>query len=139
MARVLCIDDYPLYAEMVAAMLREKGHEVLALTVPLALDEALAFEPGVILLNLVRKAEVLGRPISHFETEVDGAKALIALGRHAAAGRIPLIVTALAVEESALPPGLRYEAFVNIPSGLPQLLVAIEQIAGRPPGALLTD
>lgn len=139
MARVLCIDDYPLYAEMVAAMLRGHGHEVEAVTVPLVLDEALAFDPELILLNLVRKAEVLGQPITHFETEVDGAKALIALGRHAAAGRIPLIVTALAVEESALPRGLRYEAFVNVPIGLPQLLVAIDRIAGKPPGTLLTD
>ena len=128
MARVLCIDDYPLYAEMVGAMLRSHGHTVQTAIVPLDLDAALEFDPQVILLNLVRKAEALGRAIARFEDDVDGAQAMLALARHARAARLPLIVTALAVDAAALPPELRHDAFLTIPGELPRLLVEIERV-----------
>ena len=41
----------------------------------------------------------------------------------------PLIVTAMAVAESELPPGLEYVAFVEVPNRLDHLLRIIGQLA----------
>ena len=80
MAKILCVDDYRMYAEMVGTMLEQRGgHEVKVDVVPLVVDEILAYAPDIIVINLVRKAEVLGSPVHDFYREVDGAKAVVAI------------------------------------------------------------
>jgi CheY-like chemotaxis protein len=137
MARVLCIDDYPLYAQMVADLIARHGHDVKAITLPFALEEAFEPLPDVVVLNLVRKSEALGKPITRFEADVDGAKALHALAAFGPAAEIPLLVTALAVEERWLPPETKYEAYFEVPQKLQQLLEAIDRLATRSPAEIV--
>ncbi len=128
MARVLCINDYLVYSEMLALLLQKKGgHEVQPLIVPFDLQRVTDFDPDVILVNLVRKTEALGVPLHDFYTEVDGARALSAIQEHPETRAYPLILTAMAVTESELPPGLDYVAFVEVPGKLDHLLRIIAQ------------
>lgn len=130
MARVLCIDDYPLYAEMVALMLEKKGgHTVKTEIVPLDLEEVRRYDPDVIVVNLVRKQEVLGSPLHDFASEVDGAKALHALVESPLTEQYALIITAIAVEERAIPKGIPYLAFIEIPQKLDMLNQAVIKVA----------
>lgn len=129
MARVLCINDYLVYSEMFALLLQKKGgHEVMALIVPFEIPRIRAFNPDVILVNLVRKAEALGAPIHDFYTQVDGARALRAIQESPDTRDFPLVITAMAVTEAELPKGLDYVAFVEVPGKLDHLLMIIDQI-----------
>jgi CheY-like chemotaxis protein len=130
LAKILCIDDYQLYAEMIGTMLERYGHhQVKVDVVPLVMDEVLAFDPDVIVLNLVRKAEVLGAPIHDFYREVDGGKALQALAKAEEIKDIPVVLTALAVRETEVPLGLHYEAFIEIPQKIDVLRHTIDRLA----------
>lgn len=130
MAKILCIDDYQLYAEMIGNMLGRYGHhQVKVDVVPLVMDEVLAFAPDVIVLNLVRKAEVLGAPVHDFFREVDGAKALQALSSAPELKDIPLVITALAVRETEVPLGFQYEAFIEIPQKIEVLRHTVDRLA----------
>ena len=130
MAKVLCIDDFRMYAEMIGTMLAQKGgHEVRVDVVPLSLDEIRAYDPDVIVINLVRKAEVLGFPVQNFYREVDGAKAVQAIAQSPLTGDYPIVLTALALKESELPADLRYEAFIEVPQKIDYLLHTINRLA----------
>jgi hypothetical protein len=130
MAKIYCINDYKLYAEMVGLMLERKGgHEVIADILPLDMAEIEAFGPDLIILNLVRKLDSLGAGGMHdFDTEVEGARALKFVNAAPALSRYPVVITAMAVLERDLPKGLRYEAFVEVPQKLDNLLEIIEKI-----------
>lgn len=129
MARVLCLDDYRMYAEMVGTMLRQKGgHEVKIDVVPLVMDEVVAFDPDVIVINLVRKMETLGSPLQDFFREVEGAKAFQELRAAPETERYPIVLTALAVREVEVPEGLRYEAFIEVPQRIEHLLHTIDRL-----------
>lgn len=130
MARVLTIDDYPLYAEMVSLLLaKHGGHETKSITVPFDASVIDAFDPDVIVVSLVRKTETLASgKIQRFDTDIEGAKALRALDE-GLVGRRPLVICALAVRESELPPGLRYAAFLEFPQKLDALLDTVERLS----------
>lgn len=130
MARVLCINDFFMYSEMMALFLEKKGgHEVKVLLVPFDLREVRDFDPDVILASLVRKTEALGTPIHDFYAQVDGARALRTIEDMPEFRDYPLIVTAMALVESELPDGLEYMAFVEVPNRLDHLLRIIGQLA----------
>lgn len=130
MARVLCLDDYLVYAEMVGLMLKQKGgHEVKIDVVPLVIEDVLAFDPDVIVINLVRKTEALGAPLRDFFREVDGAKAFKELAAAPETKAYPIVLTALALREVELPLGLHYEAFIEVPQKVDYLLHTIDRLA----------
>ncbi len=134
MARVLCINDHPLYAEMLAMMLiKQGGHEVKTMIVPFDLGVVRDFRPDVILLNLVRKTEALGTPIHDFDSQVEGARALKALRETGDASAYPLIITGMAVTEAELPKDVQYCAFVEVPQNLDLLMQVIAQTAAAKP------
>ena len=104
------------------------GHEVKIDVVPLAIDEVLAFGPDVIVINMVRRAEVLGSAIHDFFREVDGAKAFKAMAECDQTRGIPIVLTALAVKESEVPVGYHYDAFVEIPQKVDYLLHTVDRL-----------
>ncbi len=130
MAKVLCIGDFRLYAEMIALLLEQQGpHEVEVEIVPFDLDVIERFKPDVLIVNLARKIEAVGAPLQDFYTEVDGAKTLKALQTNPSLQQYPLLITAIAVEERELPRGFRYLAFLEVPSKFDYLLETIDRIA----------
>lgn len=132
--RVLSINDYPFYAEMVATMLTKKGgHTVQTEIAPVNLKAIERFNPDVIIINLVRKLETISAGgMIDFYHDVEGAKALRDLSRAAQEGKVkwPIILTSLAVLERELPhePGLEYVAFVEVPQKMEVLLTIIRKI-----------
>lgn len=139
MARVLCIDDYELYSTMVKHLLeRQGGHEVKVAIVPFRLSEIAAFNPDVIIINLVRKMDSFaGGGMVDFYAEVEGAKAFKALAEHIDTVPARIIVTAIAVREVEVPRSLPYVAFVNVPQQMDYLLRAIAEAAGSSPDDIL--
>lgn len=132
MARVAVIDDYPLYADMVVNMLRKNGHEAMADVTPLDLEKLRDFKPNVLVVSLVRKIEALGHDVSDFYREVDGAKSLIQLENTADFDILPVIISALAVEERHIPPEVRYDMYVDFPREIARLLRGVERLAKHP-------
>lgn len=129
MAKVLCVDDFKLYAEMIAMLLEQRGrHEVKVEIVPFNLAEIQQFQPDLVVMNLVRKIEAVGAPIQDFYTEVDGAKALRALQESPDLQGYPLVITSIAVEERELPAGFDYLAYIEVPTKFDYLLETIERI-----------
>jgi CheY-like chemotaxis protein len=132
--RILCIDDYPLYADMVAMMLEQKGgHTVQAEIVPVSLKAIERFKPDVIIVTLVRKLETLSAGgMQDFYADVEGAKAFREISKASRSGQLkwPIIITSLAVLERELPreEGLDYVAFLEIPQKLDMLLVVIQKV-----------
>ncbi|MDB5099484.1 MAG: hypothetical protein JWM80_3905 [Cyanobacteria bacterium RYN_339] len=129
MGRILCIDDYPFYADMVAEMLRKRGgHLVKSDVVPLDLAEIKAFDPDVIIVSLVRRLESISAGgMRDFYHEVEGAKAFQFIAAKAVQD-VPVIITGLAVSEMDVPRGLRYEAFIEVPQKLDALLRTIDKL-----------
>ena len=137
MARIFAVDDYELYAEMFAEMLRrEGGHEVAIGLTPLVPADLEAFGPDLVLLTIVRKLDALGHGALHdFYSEVDGARAFLDLRRVPAAEGLPIVVTSIGVREAEVPAELRHEAFVHVPQELDHLLGIIGRLlARRAPG-----
>lgn len=129
MAKILCIDDYQFYADMIALILEKRGgYEVKTAIYPLNLGEIENFSPDLILLNLVRKIETLGTALQDFYTEVNGAKALKALSENPLTEKAPLVVTAMGVTEEELPKGFHYKAFLPIPERIDYLMDTIKKI-----------
>lgn len=129
MAKILCIDDYKLYSEMVGMMLEKKGrHNVKSDILPFDMEDIRSFNPDVIVLSLVRKTEALGAPLHDFFTEVDGAKAFRAITENPDLLRYPIVITGIAIRESEIPKGLEYLAFLEVPARLDYLLEVIDRI-----------
>lgn len=132
MARVLCIDDYMLYAEMVGLLLQRKGqHEVKVEIVPFRLQDIEEFAPDVLLINLVRKMEALRSPLADFYAEVDGARAFRAVAASPSLRTYPVVLTAIALEEREVPRDLSYLAFVSVPGELDRLTEVIDRVASN--------
>lgn len=130
MARVLCIDDFIQYSEMVAMLLSHKGgHETLPVIVPLDLTVIERFKPDVVVLNLVRKVEALGEPLVDFYAQVDGARAYRAIAEHRELSGFTLVLTSIAVLEVEVPKLMPYLAFVDLPSKIDNLLHVVERAA----------
>lgn len=130
MARILTVDDYPLYAEMVSELLRQHGnHEVKAVLAPVILEEITDFEPEIIVVSLVRRLEAIGHgPIHDFYSEVDGARAWRSIASAEAMRPYPVILSVIGVREAEIPPGLAYVALVHIPHEIDLLLNTIKKI-----------
>jgi CheY-like chemotaxis protein len=130
MGKILSIDDFQLYAEMVGELLRQRGgHTVKVMINPLVVDEIEAFCPDLVVVNLVRKPETISAGgLKDFYTEVDGAKAFRALAPLCQVRGWPVVVTSLAVAERDVPQDLRYESFVEVPQRLDYLLHSIDRI-----------
>lgn len=131
MARIVTIDDFPLYARMVAEIVREEGgHEVQVLLSPVLYQEIEEFDPAVIVISLVRKIETLGHgPMHDFYTEVDGAKSFRDIARSKAIDSAPIVLTSLGLKESEVPQDLPYAAFVHIPQEMDLLLTVIAKLS----------
>lgn len=130
MAKVLVIDDFHTYSEMISLLIEKKGkHEVQADILPFDTDRVHAFAPEVIVVSLVRKVEALASRLTDFYREVDGAKALKAFTADENLRRYPLIITAIGLEERELPADVDYVAFVDIPHRLDYLIEMIDRVA----------
>lgn len=129
MAKILCIDDYPMYAQMVASLLEQRGgYEVLCAVVPLDVTAILAFGPELVIVNLVRRLDSISAGgMRDFYHEVEGARAFRALAAQHLQG-YPVIVTGLAVSERDVPRDLHYDAFIEIPQKLENLLPTVERV-----------
>lgn len=127
-ARVMCIDDYQAYADMLAEMLERRGYEVKSLVVPFGVKEIADFDPDVIVLTLVRKIEALRSPISDFRAEVEGAAAYRTIAETQDLHRYPIILAAIAVEQREIPGDLPYVAFVEVPQRLIELTEIIDRV-----------
>lgn len=130
MAKIYTVDDYELYAEMFADMLRQEGgHEVRAVLSPLNLADLEAFDPEVVVVTLVRRLETLGHgPLVDFLAEVDGAKGLQGVVASQGARPRPIIVVSMGVRESEIPPALRPDVLLHLPQQLDNLLGVIERL-----------
>lgn len=132
MARIVILDDYPHYAEMVGIYLHAKGHEVMADVIPFDLEAIQRFGPELVVVSLVRKVEALGQPLIDFYKEVDGARAMIQLQESGSLLGVPVVLTAIAVTERELPDAAVYDAFVEFPQEINMLLRMIERLPKKP-------
>ncbi|MDB5098929.1 MAG: hypothetical protein JWM80_3350 [Cyanobacteria bacterium RYN_339] len=130
MGRILCVDDFQLYAEMVGSLLKDRGgHDVKVMITPMVMEDIEAFRPDLIVLNLVRKPETISAGgMKDFYTEVDGAKAFRVLAPMANIRGWPVVLTSLAVAERDVPQDYTYEAFIEVPQRLDYLLHSIDRI-----------
>lgn len=129
MAKILCVDDFVQYAEMVAMYLATKGkHQVKTEIVPFNLDEIRRYQPDLIVIGIVRKMEHVKEPITDFYTQVDGAKALRELLTNPETSGVPLVVASVAVQEVEVPRDLGYLAFIEVPSKFDNLIMVIDHI-----------
>lgn len=140
MARILCVNDFLAYSEMVAHTLRRKGgHEAQSAIVPFGAEVIETYAPDILILNLVRKVEALGAPLTDFYTQVDGARAFRAIAGNPALARYPLILTSIAVLEFEVPEGLPYVAFIEVPQKIENLLLTVDHVAGGRSSRLITE
>jgi hypothetical protein len=127
---VLSVDDFQMYAEMVGALIKDRGgHEVRVMINPILVEEVEAFAPDVVVLNLVRKPETISSGgLRDFFTEVDGARAFKVLAPLCKQRGWPMVITALAVAERDVPQEYPYDAFVEVPHRLDYLLHSIGRL-----------
>jgi hypothetical protein len=142
MAKIMTINDFPLYAEMIADILHARGgHEVKSAVNPVLFSEILEFDPDVIVISLVRKLEMLGHgPLHDFLTEVDGAKSFRSIALAPELKKYPIVLTSLGIKESEVPQDLPYVAFAHVPHELDMLLIIIDKIVqAQGSGSSFTD
>lgn len=129
MAKILCIDDFTQYAEMIALYIEREGHHKTGVEiVPFNIERIEKFKPDLIVLSIVRKMEHVREPITNFYSQVDGSKAFRELSNNPATSKYPLLITSVAVLESEVPKDLHYVGFVEIPGKFDNLLKIVEQV-----------
>lgn len=130
MAKIVAVDDYKLYSEMVVELLtRHGGHQVKGILAPVILEEITDFDPDLVVITLVRRLEAIGHgPLYDFYAEVDGARTWRSLASKEAFRHYPVIVAVIGVRESEIPADLAYLALVHVPHELEMLLTAIDKI-----------
>lgn len=131
MAKIALFNDFPEYAEMIAAPLRGAGHEVLIELVPIDFNRVLHFGPQVISVALYRKEQAFDRPIRNPIDDIMGYTSLLQMESYPAVEVIPILLTGNAVQEKDVPTGLNYDAFLVFPGDIQKLLPTIEHLAKK--------
>lgn len=140
MARILCIDDFTQYAEMLASYIEREGHHKTSVEiVPFNIERITQFKPDLIVLSIVRKMEHVREPITNFYAQVDGSKAFRELSQNPLTSAYPLLITSVAVLESEVPKDLHYLGFIEIPGKFDNLLQIIDQIIAARGQAIIPE
>lgn len=137
--RVVVIDDYEEYADMVAAPLRHAGHTVLTTTSPVDFDRVLAFQSEVIAVGIFRQEIAFDRPIRDFEQDVLGAKPIRELESYPAITAVPIAIAATGLHEQDVPTTLRYDLFLTLPRDIKEYVPRLEALARQPRRRQLSD
>jgi CheY-like chemotaxis protein len=124
--RVMIVDDDPVTAEALAAVLRARGH---------AADWAANAESALVRLR-VHRADVL--VIDHFLPGTDGLGMLAAVRADPALRAVPALLITAACDDAAREieaqlPALGRAALLRKPFEVPELFAALEALALSPP------
>lgn len=114
MTKILVVDDEPLIRDMVAALLRDEGYDVV--TAPdghAALEVVRREAPALVLMDVMMP-------------RLDGRAAFQAMRNHAPAKTVPVVLMSAAAHPADLDPEIA--AFVRKPFDLDQLLGLIERL-----------
>lgn len=118
MARMVVMDDEQIYAQMLAAPLKEQGHEVMIAIHPVDFNRVIDFQPDVVSVGLSRRERAFNRPIVDFDRDVLGSKPLRDLEDYPAMQAVPLVLVGTGLFEEDVPTSLRYDLFLVIPRDL---------------------
>lgn len=133
LARVCVIDDYQEYAEMVAAPLRQAGHEVMTQVVEaergIDFEQIIRFCPQVITVGLYRNQAAFNRPVQDISKDVLGYVPLTQMEQYPAINAMPILFIGNALEEHDVPTKVRYDAFLVFPRDIKLLIRTVEELA----------
>ncbi len=131
MAKVACVKDYLEYARMIAALVREEGHEALAMAPPVDFDRLLDFGPQVLVIGLFRQRCAFNRPIQDLPKDVLGLVTLRELEAYPAIRTLPLIVLGNGIEEHEVPTTMNYDLYLFFPDDMHLFLPKLDEVAAK--------
>lgn len=135
MARMVIINDFGEYAEMDAAPLRERGHEVLLQITEggrsVDFERVVDFGPGVISVGLYRNEQAFDRPIRSFEEDVLGYVPIKQMEAYPAIRVVPLLFLGHCLRPEDVPTTLPYDAFLVLPRDIKQYVPTMEELATK--------
>ena len=133
MTKVCVIDDYEAYAQLVAAPLRQAGHEVETQVTEkegeIDFEQVIGFSPNVITVGLYRNPIAFNRPIQDLSRDVLGYVPLTAMEKYPAINAIPILLIGNAIEEQDIPTTVGYDAFLVFPRDIKRLLKTVDELA----------
>lgn len=133
MAKICVIDDFEEYAEMLAAPLRQVGHEVLTAVAEqeygVDFERVIRFGPRVITIGLYRNQMAFNRPIQDISKDVLGYVPLTEMEKYPAINAIPILLIGNALEEGDIPTKLPYDAFLVFPRDIKRLIRTIDELS----------
>ncbi len=131
MAKVAVLNDFEVYAELLAGPLIRAGHVVMIELGPIDFERVLNFGPNVVSLGLYRKKYAFDRPIARFDADVVGYQPLEDMERYPAINVIPLILIGTGLQEKDIPTKLNYDLFLTFPDDLALYLPKVEELAAK--------
>ncbi len=128
MPKIAVIDGYHTLAEMLAAPLQARGHDVRIYSPPLDSHELRRFDPNVMVFGLDRRQIAQDRPITHPDEEVTGFKELLELSTYPPLNLIPFVIIGDSIKEDYMPPGIDYDLFLAFPDEVETYVQRIEEV-----------
>lgn len=135
MARMVIINDFAEYAEMDAAPLRLRGHEVLIQVTeagrPVDFERVVDFGPGVISVGLYRNEQAFDRPIRSLEADILGYVPIRQMEAYPAIRVVPLLLLGHCIREQDVPTTLSYDRFLVLPRDIKHYVPNMEELATK--------
>lgn len=134
MAKVVLIDHYKPYADMMANPLVQAGHAVVIVTPPLNFERIIQVQPDVVSVAIYRQKCAFDRPIRDLERDITGYDVLRQLENYPAINALPIILTAIGLLEEDIPTSLQYDVFLTLPDDLAIYSTRVEELQKKPKG-----
>lgn len=135
LARMVIINDFEEYAQMDAAPLRQRGHDVLIQITEDArrvdFERIVDFGPGVISVGLYRQEQAFDRPIRSFEEDVLGYVPIRQMEEYPAIRVVPLLLVGHCIREEDVPTLLPYDIFLVLPTDIKLYVPKMEELATK--------
>lgn len=128
---VAVLDDYEVYAELLAGPLLRAGNGVMIELAPIDFERLLHFAPNVISVGLYRRKDAYDRPIESVEKDVVGFQPLIDMENYPAINVVPLVLIGTGLVEKDVPTALNYDLFLTFPDDLGLYLPKVEELATK--------
>lgn len=133
MAKICVVDDFQEYADMIAAPLRQAGHEVMTQVTEqgggLDFERMISFGPQVITVGLYRNHVAFNRHVQDIRADVLGYVPLTEMEKYPAINAIPILLIGSALEEDDIPTRVRYDAFLVLPRDIKRLISTVNELA----------
>ncbi|GEM_PF-1544105 len=130
MTKIVVLDGFQEFAQMLSGLLMEDGNEVLTELIPVDFERVINFRPDLIVVALYRMNKAYDRPIERAEDDILGYIPLLSLKNYPSTTLIPLLLVGYGLHERDIPPECcHYDLFLSFPKDIRLFPRKVEELS----------